>query len=483
MEQIKLSKYNETFMKIDCSPSVLKEIQEKYTFMVPGAKFTPKFRLGVWDGKIRLVDSKRKLLYAGLYEDLIKFNKSQNYQSLVSTEFAQKEFSEIEALELIKSWNVKYTPKDYQLKAFIDAIRLQRALFLSVTASGKSFIIYLIMKYFEPKKKLLIVPTINLLNQMKSDFMEYDLNNTIEKEIQIIKGGETKDITKNLVISTWQSIYKMPKEWFDQFDVVIGDEADECTAKSLKHILESLTKSKNRYGFTGTLNDENVHQLVLIGLFGPLRVVSTYEKLMKRGDIADLKIKCITFNYKEETKKSVKKAQYEDEIDWIFKNPRRNRFIENLALSLKGNTLVIFSRIEHGETLYNNSKPRNKFDTYLVHGKIDDEDREIIRKIINSHEQSLTFASSKTFSRGINIPNLHNIIFASPSKSRRTVLQSIGRGLRTGEFKTNCSLYDLSDDLSHKSWKNHTLKHFIERIKIYEMENFNYKTYQVLLEK
>ena len=158
----------------------------------------------------------------------------------------------------------------------------------------------------------------------------------------------------------------------------------------------------------------------------------------------------------------------------------------NLALDLKGNTLILYSRVEtHGAILYekiNNIKHTDR-KVFFVHGGVDADERELIREITERENNAIIVASYGTFSTGINIRNLHNVIFASPSKSRVRNLQSIGRVLRKGTNKVKAILYDISDDCTYNSRKNYTLNHLIERIKIYNEENFNYEIITIQLKK
>lgn len=480
MSTIKVVKLNEVDFKIICEPGVFRELKDHFTFTVPNFKFMNAYRFGGWDGKISMIHLNKKTLKVGLLERLKQFCKDNKYEIEVDPELSDSEFSLSEAQDFFKTLNAKFEPKDYQIDAFVQCIRKNRGLFVSPTASGKSFIIYMLSEYFSPLRKLIIVPTINLVNQMRSDFIDYDLDKCIGDDIQIIKGGETKKITANIVISTWQSIYKMPQEWFDQFGVVVGDEAHLCKADSLTKIADKLVNCKYRFGFTGTLSGMLTDQLVIEGSFGSTYVVTTTKKLMDTGDVSTIKVKSIVLNYPEEIRKSVKGGNYADEIRYLFSNSKRNNFIKNLALSLKGNTLITFSRVEeHGIPLFELIKNKADVPCYLVHGKIDGEEREDIRKIINTHKDSITCASIKTFSTGVNIPELDNIIFASPSKSRITVMQSIGRTLRKTERKNKCTLFDISDNLSYKKWRNYTLLHHIERVKMYISEELEYKIYEV----
>lgn len=281
--------------------------------------------------------------------------------------------------------------------------------------------------------------------------------------------------------STWQSIYKLPKKWFQQFNVVIGDEAHLFKAKSLTSILSAMENCKYRFGLTGTLDGTQTHKLVLEGLFGAVKKVTTTADLMEQKHLAELTIKALVLKYPQETRKTMCKADYQAEMDFLVRSDTRNKFIKNLTLSLKGNTLLLFQYVEkHGKVLHDMiSQEAGHRRVFFISGEVDGGEREDIRRIIETEKDAIIVASYGTSSTGINIKNLSNVVFASPSKSRVRNLQSIGRGLRTTETKTTATLYDIADDLSWKSSKNHTLLHFVERIKIYSSEKFRYKLYNI----
>lgn len=476
METIFVSKFDETYNKITCEDSTAHELADYFTFFVPGYKFMPAYKNKFWDGKIRLFNKMNGLLYGGLNNYVDKFCKERGYLIDYADDFNAIEFSLKEANEFVEKLNLPLKPREYQLEAFTHAVRNRRALLLSPTASGKSFIIYLLVRLYNTKT-LIIVPTTSLVHQLYSDFKEYGYNS--DKNVHKIYAGQDKQTDMPVTITTWQSIYKMNKEWLKQFNVVIGDEAHLFKAKSLTSILEKMNSCKYRFGFTGTLDGTNTHKLVLEGLFGGVKHVTTTSELIEQKYLSDFKIKALILSYPDEVKKQLKNYSYQDEIDYIVTNAARNNFIKNLTLSLNGNTLLLFQFVEkHGKILNDLLKDNGK-ETFFVHGGVDAEEREKIRKIVENSNDTIIIASYGTFSTGINIRNLHNVIFASPSKSRIRNLQSIGRGLRRSETKTESTLYDIADDISWKSRKNHTLLHFIERMKIYSEEKFEYKIYKI----
>lgn len=478
-EKVGIEKYDEVYNRIHCDSSIAYELAEYFTFSVPGAQFTPQYKMKVWDGKIRLFNPATRLLYGGLFTYVRKFCKEREYDVEYITDFSAEEFSEEEAKQFVEDLKPKFLPRDYQLEAFIYGVRYRRGVLVSPTASGKSFIIYLLTRWFS-KKTLIIVPTTSLVHQMYSDFEDYGFNS--EKFCHKIYSGQEKmDIQKPVTITTWQSIYKMPKKWFEQFEVCIGDEAHLFKAKSLTSIMTKLINCKYRYGFTGTLDGTQTHKLVLEGLFGAVRQVTTTAELIEKKQLSDFYIKAIVLSYPDEVRQMIKGQDYHDEVDYIVRNNARNNFIKNLALSTKGNTLVLFQFVEkHGKELLKIIEDSNKQVAYVT-GEVDGLAREEIRKLAEQHDDMIILASYGTFSTGVNVKNIHNIIFASPSKSRVRNLQSIGRGLRLNDNKERCILYDIADDLTWKSKKNHTILHFAERIKIYNEEKFDYKIYTVKL--
>ena len=335
------------------------------------------------------------------------------------------------------------------------------------------------------KRGLLIVPTISLVEQMHGDFKDYSTANgwDVEKLCHKIYQGQDKFANVPLTVSTWQSIHELPKKFFEQFDFIIGDEAHSFKAKSLSSIMTKSINGKYRLGTTGTIDDSEVHKLVLEGHFGPISRLVTTKELIERKHLSDLDIKCIVLKYPEELCRAVKEMDFQQEMDFIVTNNARNRFITNLALDQKGNTLVLFQYVEkHGKVLHNIIKqktdgtPRKIF---FVCGQTEAEDRENVRHITEQENDAIIIASYGVFSTGVNIRRLHNIVFASPSKSKIRNLQSIGRGLRLGEGKDKATLYDISDDLRIGNHINYTMNHYAERVKIYHAEKFKISTYKV----
>ena len=372
-----------------------------------------------------------------------------------------------------------HTPRKYQVEGVYGALKHNRKLLISPTASGKSLMIYSLVRYYVDRgeKILLVVPTTSLVEQMYKDFLDYgwDADSYCHK----IYSGREKSNDAPVTITTWQSVYKLERSFFEDYGCIIGDEAHLFKSKSLINIMTKLHHAKYRFGFTGTLDGTQTHKWVLEGLFGPSYKVTRTDELMRQGHLSQLDIQCLVLKHKPQTFET-----YNDEIEYLISHEQRNRFIKNLALDLKGNTLILFARVEaHGQVLYDeiNNNKRDDHKVFFVHGGVDAEEREQVREITERESNAIIVASYGTFSTGINIKKLHNVIFASPSKSRIRNLQSIGRVLRKGKDKVKATLYDISDDCSTKSRRNYTLNHFIERIKTYNEENFNYEIITIQL--
>ena len=485
MSDVILHKLNEAYIKVECEKSISQELSSYFSFRVPGYQFVPAYKNKLWDGFIRLYDLRTNQIYHGLVPYIEKFCAERNYTSEINSEISVTEsFSLVEAVDFVRTLDLPHEIRDYQLNAFVQAVRNRRILLLSPTASGKSLILYVILRWLQEsdyKRGLLIVPTTSLVEQMYTDFESYGYDS--EEYCHRQYSGKEKHTNKLLTITTWQSIYKNDADYFEQFDFVMGDEAHQFKAKSLTTILSGCTNAKYRIGTTGTLDGTQTHRLVLEGLFGPVYKATTTSELIDKGQLASFKIKCLILKHNEAICKQARDWDYNTEIDYIVQNPARNEFIRNLALSLNGNTLILFQFVEkHGKDLYTIIKDSVKDrHVFFVFGGTDVEVRESVRAITEKEKDAIIVASYGTFSTGVNIRNLHNIIFASPSKSRIRNLQSIGRGLRKGDNKEEAVLFDIADDFRIGKFVNYTLKHFIERVKIYDDEKFNYKFYNIEL--
>ncbi len=354
MSHLVIEKVNEVYLKIVTEPHVERELRDRFTFEVPSAKFMPQYRNKYWDGFVHLYNLKTKRIYVGLLDKIVAFCENHNY----TYQFKDNKFYGLpfEINEMVSKEGVKdyiksittFKARDYQIDAVYDALRYNRKLLISPTASGKSLMIYAIVRYFVAKhqKILLVVPTTSLVEQMYKDFEDYgwDPQNHCHRIYQ----GRERTNANEVTITTWQSVYNLDRSFFEDYDVIIGDEAHLFKSKSLVNIMDKLHHAKYRYVFTGTLDGTQTHKWVLEGLFGPSYKVTSSKALIDQGYLSQLDIQCLVLKYKPQ-----KFETYEDEIQFLISHPKRNNFIKNLALDLKGNTLILYSRVEtHGQILY-----------------------------------------------------------------------------------------------------------------------------------
>ena len=474
--EISVSKFNEVYIRIKCEPSVARELSEFFTFEVPNAKFMPSVRNRLWDGKIRLYSPGTGKIYFGLLPYVKEFLKEQGYKVTYDTDFSKRNLDKSITTKFVRSLQKKkFKARDYQIDAIHTILESHRGLILSPTGSGKSFIIYALTRYYvkklEHKKVLIVVPTTNLVEQMYGDFADYGW--FPDEHCHKLYAGSDKNTSKEVVISTWQSIYKLDKNYFSQFGAVFVDECHLAKAKSLTGIMTKLHDCKYRIGTTGTLDGSEIHQLVLEGLFATHQEVTTTSQLVKDKHLSNLHIKCLVLKHPKEQRRS---RTYQEEMEYLATNRQRNLFISRLAASLDGNTLILAQYIEK-QLVPLSFKIVEKCEgrsIHLIHGATPTEDREKARELVEKENDAIIVASYGVFSMGINIKRLHNIIFASPYKSQIKVLQSIGRGLRLAEDKTECNLFDIADDMSYNKNRNFTLKHLEERVKIYSKQEFDY---------
>ena len=494
MQIIKLKMKDYAMLQLtECEPHIVSELSEHFTFEVPGAKFMPAVKKRVWDGKIRMLDRTTGQINAGLYWAIKKFCMERGYGIKVEEgpygyPYETNKVNHMQTMQWLDTLGMPYKPRDYQYDALTHAIKYKRAILLSPTGSGKSFIIYMLMRWYlenrqAGKKILLIVPTTSLVEQMYSDFKDYGFD--VDSNCHRIYSGKDKETDKDIIITTWQSIYKLHPVWFHNFGCIFGDEVHGFKSKSLSSIMNKAVNAEYRFGTTGTLDGTQVHKLVLEGLFGPVHRVTTTHELQQKDTLAKLDIDILLLTYPDAQCKEMEGKTYQEEIDFIVSNERRNKFIANLSVDRTGNTLVLFNLVDrHGKVLRDliEEKLKDGQRLFYVSGETKTSDREQIRNIVEKQKNSIILASLGTFSTGINIKNIHNIIFASPSKSQIRVLQSIGRGLRKSDDGVDTHLFDIADDLHWKTRKNFTLLHSVERVKIYNNEKFPYKITKIGIE-
>lgn len=474
---------NYSFLIVECDYGIAQEISEYFSFYAKNYRYMPAYKNHTWDGRIKLFNASQRLLPVGLLKKLVRYCKENGLDIVIDDEVKENLKTDKYHIDaLLDSYNLPFDAYEHQVNAIDFMVNKRRGIVLSPTSSGKSLNIYATTRHVTERDKdtLIIVPTVQLVKQLSSDFIDYGWDS--ESLVHQIYSGQDKQTKKPVTISTWQSLQKMPESYFSKFEMVIVDECHLASASVIKSIMEKCTKSASKIGLTGTLDESKANEMTLIALFGEVFKAITTKELMNQGLVADLKIKCIQLNYPEDVSKVVSKLQYVDEVKFLKSYQPRTSFLVKLALMMKdtGNSLVLFQHKAHGKELFKQLKEKHQ-NVFYLDGDVDVELRVSYTHKFETDDDVILVASYGVFSTGINTKNLHNILFASSYKSKVKVLQSIGRELRLHPNKDGALLFDIGDNFKYKKAQNTTYKHFVERIKLYEKEQFDYKLKAVVI--
>ena len=470
---------NDAWSRFLCSDADLFDaLRREMSFEAPGARHMPLVKSGRWDGRIRLL-GKDGAFHAGLASRLGRMAEERGadvtYEGSAGNSPVTRDFVE----GYIGTLDLPFPPRDYQIDGIHQALLQRRCLLVSPTASGKSLVIYVVARFLADHgiRTLIVVPAVSLVKQMIGDFADYGAREGFSEGI--MGGVDKTNLTAPVTVSTWQSIYKEKGDFFSRWKSVIGDEVHGFKAKSLIDIMSKMTRCPMRVGVTATLNKEEVHRLTLEGLFGDVNVLTTSKELMDRGDIATLEVVPVIVRYCENDRMALKGTPYQHEMKFITQNPERWKFIADMVDHLNGNTVILYQFVEkHGKPLHELLERRlenTRRPLYFFHGGVKVDAREDFRRMMEGDINAVAVASYGTFSQGVNVKAIHNIIFASPYKSYIKVVQSIGRGLRLARNKNNVVLYDVIDELCPPTGKgrNYAWKHWKARLETYGDEDFS----------
>ena len=493
---LQIRKLNHSTIHITSSMDIAMELSETFRFLVDGYKFMPSFRMGRFDGYIRMFNMGTRTIASGLYQQVIEFALKRDYTYELVDDSKETGYEPVgyqtpgitldsvqeymENLDLHAGGN-PLVIRDYQVKGVMVCLKDRQAIIKASVGAGKSMMIYAVCRYITEVlglRVLVIVPTIGLTTQLKGDFKDYSSANgwDYEKNMHLISGGADHSVNKPIVVSTFQSLAKSDAKWFNEFGAILADEGHSITAKSFQDIYGKATEVPFRLACTGTLHDTKCNMLSMQGLTGPVYSIAETKDLIAAKQLVFLKIKSLALTYDVETCKGFKKIAYEDEINWIVNSDKRNNFIAKLATKTTGTTVVFFRLIEHGKDLCDriNKIVGDTRKVYFIDGSVSGDEREKIR-IDANQEDCIVVASYGTFRAGINLPAISNMITAHPIKGGITFLQSLGRGLRLKKGKDFCSLYDIGDNLTYKSKVNHTFRHFGSRIEALTREGYDFE--------
>lgn len=497
MTDIKVHFYDFSHVRIECDESTFYELRDFFSFEADGYKFNPRYKYGNWDGRIRLLDYNRLLPY-GLVGQIKKFCSNMSYSVWIdpkifeTEDLTREDFDAWLSKQEIYSGNAKIEPHWYQKDAVYEGLVNRRRILNLPTSAGKSLIQALLARYYLENyegKILIIVPTTALTTQMANDFVDYRLFS--HSMIKKIGGGADKaDKSKNdapIIVGTWQTVVKQPKEWFSQFGMMMNDECHLATGKSISSIISGLNNCMFKFGLSGSLRDGKANVMQYVGMFGEIfRPVST-SKLMEDGQVTELKINSIFLRYPDEFATKLKGKTYQEEVKIITGLKRRTKWIAQLSVKLAKkdeNAFVMFKHVTHGKEIFEAIKELGYEKVYYVSGEVDTETRNALKVMAENGKGIIIVASYGVFSTGISVKNLHHVIFAHGVKSKIIVLQTVGRVLRKHGSKSVATVWDLIDDAGVKpkslntkkkyTHLNYLLKHGIDRIQRYADEKFNY---------
>jgi len=486
---IKLDKYNEIFSIIDTDTYTKNKLVRLFHIEEPNYYFNPRYKMGFWDGRRDLYSGGR-FIYNGLIPFVHKFAKMNNIEIVDNTEY--NTYSTTDNFEeTFEHLVLPFPPRDYQKNAAKDCARLKKCVVSSPTSSGKSFIIYMLVRYMlehkRAKTKLcIIVPSKVLVKQMYDDFADYSKNDewNVEEHCARISGDYVKDFDKEVIITTYQSLIKCDEEMFKSFEGVILDECQGAQsftnekAKQLHKILNQCINSRYRFGFTGTFPDEMLYKTNLLKYFVRKIEAIDYSELLENNWISDFKINVIKLNHFVNRNGQ----EYRDELNFIYEDKYRNEFLKKLLLKNKNNQLVLFKEVEkHAKKLLrdlqNDERFKNKH-IILLDGSSKAKERDIVKDYIRDENNVILLATYKLLGTGWSVNNLHHIIFAAPLKSKQTILQSIGRGLRLLKNSNKvCQIWDIVDKFLY----NNTLyQQWREREKAYIDSKFKIQIFDIV---
>jgi len=472
-------------IQVVCNKEVARLLQKEFSCELPGARFSVRVQSGYSDGMHKfytITPLKNKDLlfefslgFKNRLEKFVKIEDSYQFEKQEILDFLKKEIPKL-----------PFKIRKYQVKMIFGMLQNRIHLGILSTGGGKSLVAYLVLKFLLEKnqKTILIVPTINLVDQMFSDFKEYNATDSFLGKIQKIGGDNTdKNLGKPIIISTWQSLSNAKHSQIETYDCLFVDEAHKAKAEVLHDLLKLNVNKK--IGQTGSMPIIKYDSMLLEEIFGTPNLYANAKTLIDLGLLTKTTIIALFLNYPRKDTKS--KWKYQEEAKFIREYKPRLKYVINLInkVSSKGVTVATFNTTKFGTSIYEKltgvklSRIKNNFErqkaqgVFFVNGNTKPELREQIRKYLKSEESTneVLIAQTETMSTGINIPKLKNFIFIEfPGKSFTLILQSIGRVMRKAkESGDNVYVWDLVDCFDYVD-ENYTLQHFWKRLEYYELE-------------
>jgi len=482
--KIILEKLNESYIRVIVDDEdILQDLWIRYSEYQSGYQFSPKYKNRRWDGKIRKFSRETGVTQIGFTKDIISYFESNKM------EYEMIGFEEEQVLDekLFKERtdyfmrNSGISIRDYQEEAIRVSLEKRIGILLSCTGSGKSLMLYNIIRHLradDVKRIVLIVPNITLITQMRDDFKDYGYDD-MENEVTLLGGGY-KPNDNPVLISTWESLQNLDKDFFLDIEAVFVDEAHGSRAKKLEEILNYCSNAKYKIGTTGTLPNDAGDILKIRSVIGDVIFELKSKDLIDRGLLSDISIAGLILKYPNDFITLNKNRSYPEEVKLVEEHEGRNKVLEIILTKTNSshNSLILVNHIKHIDTVkeyLENRFPERKVS--IITGKVKSKERDEIRIGMEDEDGTIILATYATMSTGVNIPKLHNIVLYANSKSKIKVLQSIGRGLRRHVTKDKIVIFDVIDDLSYlnsrgRQVSNYLLKHWRERFGYYTEQHF-----------
>lgn len=452
------------------------EIRERFSVTNEGAKYARY--------KNRFAPSRKYIITAtgrfdpGMFFEIRKFIKDNAPDTRIHVDDQLRQV-------IFPSYNKEYKSprpdlslelRDYQRDIVDKCLKMGRGVTILATAGGKTLTMASLIEsvYKENKniKCLVLVPDLGLVNQTNADFRDYRVSFLHSKWT----GSDAINLGSNVIIANMGIMQsdKSDVSWVQDIDLLIIDEVHKLRKDNKINNIIKKIRTSHKFGFTGTMPESVLDQWNIIGKIGPVLYERNSFQLRQQDYVASVKVQVIKIEYKDKPKvypndRFDPTAKFRREHQFIAKNPFRNGIISKMGERFDNNCLIMVDYIEHGEELYGilSSACKDK-QIFFIRGDVEVEERERVKKMMEQQNNVVCIAISKIFSTGINIKNLHYIVFAGGGKAKVKIIQSIGRGLRLHKDKKGVIIIDIADML------HYCQKHYEKRLKLYKGEKINY---------
>jgi len=455
------------------------EIREKFSVENKAAFFIKKYNRFIPTRKYAITPSGR--FDPGLVEEIKKFLINKNYAGTlnISKELQQIINPSYSIPSNFTNHKLSLELRDYQEEIVNICLKKGRGTVVLATAGGKTLTMAnLLSNIFLLKNKkikcLIIVPDRGLVEQTYNDFISYDVPFTISKWT----GDDEPNFNTNIFIANLGILQSEKSDLSPilDVDILIIDEVHKLRKDNKINKLLGLIKTPSKYGFTGTMPEELEDQWNIIGKIGPIIYEKNSFELRVESYISNVIVNILKIFYKTSPSKLTTNNptdKYRNELNFLIDNSYRNSIIKKISDSLSKNVLIMVDFIRHGQELFDILK-NDKKKVYFIRGEVEVEEREKIRNLLEKHDNIIVVAISKIFSTGVNIKNLHYLIFAGGGKAKIRLVQSIGRGLRLHINKSKLIIFDIADQLYYG------IQHMQKRTKIYEKEKIQKNEYEFI---